>query len=120
MPRPSGKFEVMDGHGLVAESNELYLKSPESAVVHGFKLRDILPSEARFLHPDYIEPYAEDRYWLAWLHDGLGLHTSPGIVSARPSSDFLSMRRAAWRHHAFSPSCVHSGPKYPPLSRPLT
>ena len=91
VPRPSTKFEVMDEYGHVAKSNELYLETPESAVVYGFKLRDILPSEARFLHPDYVEPYAEDRYWLAWLHDSLGLHTSPRIVSARPSSDFLSM-----------------------------
>lgn len=93
VPRPSGKFEVMDEHGCVAKSNELYIETPESAVVYGFKLRDILPLEANFLHPDYTVPYTEDHYWLAWLHDSLGLHTSPRIISARPTSDLLSMAR---------------------------
>lgn len=56
VPRPSGRFEVMDEHGLAAKSNELYLETPESTVVYGSKPRDILLSEARFLHPDYSEP----------------------------------------------------------------
>ncbi|KAH9928331.1 uncharacterized protein B0H18DRAFT_1118012 [Fomitopsis serialis] len=80
--------------GHVAMSDELYLDVPlEGMPGHEVKLRNVLPSDVRFLHQDYVELYPEDRYWLSWLQDCLGLHTSPRIVLGRLSPEIYSMAR---------------------------
>ncbi|TFY59494.1 hypothetical protein EVJ58_g5749 [Rhodofomes roseus] len=91
LPRPSARFKVMDENGRIAMSDELYLELPKGTPGHDVRLRDVLPSDARFLHRDYVRLYAQDRYWLSWLQDSLGLHTSPRIILGRVSPEIYSM-----------------------------
>lgn len=90
IPHPSTNFKVMDQTGRVTTGDEVYMELPE-AIASEVTLRDVLPSEAKFLHRDYVALYAEDRYWLSWLQDNLGVHTSPRIISGRPSPEIYSM-----------------------------
>lgn len=90
VPYPSTKFKVMDQEGCIATSEEVYMELP-GATGGESDLRDILPPEAKFLHQDYVRLYATDRYWLSWLQDSLSVHTSPRIISGRPSPEIYAM-----------------------------
>ena len=92
IPHPSTNFKVMDQSGCITTSEEVYMELP-GTTTSDLNLRDILPPEAKFLHQDYVSLYSTDRYWLSWLQDSLGVHTSPRIIAGRPSPEIYSMAR---------------------------
>jgi hypothetical protein len=103
------RLRLVDEQGEAAQGNELYLDLP--GAVGALSLRDALPPDARFLHPDYLSAYPdivvehkpdeeeangadgtfEDTRseWLNWLRDHVGVNVVPRVVSGHITPEFL-------------------------------
>ncbi|KZT00827.1 uncharacterized protein LAESUDRAFT_731898 [Laetiporus sulphureus 93-53] len=86
-PSPSA-LQVMDEDYCIAHADELYLDLPDRRN----PLRSILPSTSRFLHSAYSDAH-QDRYWIPWIQDSLGVNTAPRLVSGQLS---LELQQMTW------------------------
>jgi hypothetical protein len=81
----------LDEQGLVAEGQEVYvdIQGDQQTI----KMRDFLPSPARFLHPEYLrEDGGESKEnWESWLRSGLGVNVYPRLVRGRLSPEFEAL-----------------------------
>lgn len=53
-------------------------------------LSEVLSYPARFVHPDYLKAYPNNRNggWLKWLHDSLNINTVPRLYNGKLSEEF--------------------------------
>lgn len=92
-PDPIG-LRIMDERGVVAGAKDVYADIPDHR--QSIRMRDVLPSPARFLHPDYLREDIVDRHevWQKWLQDDLGLNIFPRLVKGgKLSPEFEALIR---------------------------
>ncbi|EJD00234.1 uncharacterized protein FOMMEDRAFT_170214 [Fomitiporia mediterranea MF3/22] len=89
LPSPAGRLRFADEQGNTDTSDVLYLDLPSDQG----RLRQALPSSARFIHPEYMLQYcAKERdEWLSWLQSSVRLNLAPRIVNDCLSPEFEEM-----------------------------
>lgn len=86
---PAARLRLADEHGEGAQADELYLDLPGED--GALALRDGLSLEARFLHPDYLSSYEEDKEtWVSWLRDTVGVNVVPRVINGHLTPEFLT------------------------------
>ncbi|KAI0058520.1 hypothetical protein BV25DRAFT_1919220 [Artomyces pyxidatus] len=83
------QLRVADHLCAMGQGDELYLDLPASRALGA--LREVLSPSARFLHPDYLNAYADDQRadWLLWLKERVGLNVFPRVVGGYLCPEFL-------------------------------
>ncbi|KAF7978389.1 hypothetical protein HWV62_779 [Athelia sp. TMB] len=88
---PPAGLRVMDDKCIITHSKEVYfdIAHPGQTV----RMRDVLRSPARFLHPNYMEVDLKDRQdeWPKWLQEVLLVNVYPRLINSIPAREFLEL-----------------------------
>lgn len=90
-PLPTN-LRIMDDSGKIGLGVEMYMDLPSLRL----KLHNILPSPARFIHPDYLRLYPDQESedwsrWRKWLQCHLSINVSPRLIDGELSLEFEAM-----------------------------
>ncbi|KZP18490.1 hypothetical protein FIBSPDRAFT_1046178 [Athelia psychrophila] len=84
-------LRVMDEEQKVALSNEVYCDLADASQT--VRMREVLRSPARFLHPAYLQVDAKEYQaeWLKWLREVLLVNAYPRLIDGLPSPEFMDL-----------------------------